>query len=229
MKHAKILITGGGCREAIDGVRFVTNMSTGRTSAFLADALCGQGFAVTAVMGAGAALPQNSAVQLLRYESGEELLATVLTALQAAEAENEPYTAVIHAAAVSDFIPDTVTTGGATYKAGKALKKLHSGATMTVTFRAAPKIADRIRAAVGERATLMCFKLTNGATEDERQQAVEKLVSHSAADYVIRNDLTEITGAAHPFVVSAKNGETVACGKTLSELAAALALLCDKR
>ena len=32
-----ILITGGGCREAIDNVRCVTNTSTGRTSAAIAD------------------------------------------------------------------------------------------------------------------------------------------------------------------------------------------------
>ncbi|MCR5725453.1 MAG: phosphopantothenoylcysteine decarboxylase, partial [Treponema sp.] len=155
-----ILITGGGCREAIDGVRFVTNMSTGRTSAFLADTLAASGASVTAVMGQGAILPERPDVRILRFESGADLSAQVQAELEEAHRAGNDYTAVIHAAAVSDFIPETVTTGGVTYAAGKHLKKLHSGDEMTVTFRAAPKIADSIRTWAGEHTLLFCFKLT---------------------------------------------------------------------
>lgn len=224
----KILITGGGCREAIDGVRFVTNMSTGRTAAFLADALSAQGAEVAAVMGAGAVLPQSEAVRLVRYESGAELAAAVQAELEAAREQGKPYTAVIHAAAVSDFIPDTVTVGGDTYTAGKALKKLHSGGSMTVTFRAAPKIADRLREWAGDGAVIFCFKLTNGASAEERTEAVEKLAAHSAADYVVRNDLSEICAEKHPFAVIARDGTTSASGETLSDMAQAIAQLCAR-
>lgn len=225
----KILITGGGCREAIDGVRFVTNFSTGRTSAFLADYLAAAGAEVRAVMGAGARLPENKAVQVEGFESGDDLSRAVEKAMAAASQEGKPYTAVIHAAAVSDFIPDTVTVGGESYKAGKALRKLHSGGEMTVTFRAAPKIADRIRLWAGKDSLLFCFKLTNGASDQEQQQAVDKLLSHSAADYIIRNDLTQISGESHPFRISDRQGKTAAQGNNLSDLGAALLALCRQQ
>ena len=218
----KILITGGGCREAIDGVRCVTNMSTGRTSAFLADAFFRAGNEVTAIMGAGAQLPAEEGVQLRRYESGEELASALQAELTGAVKAGQPYTAVIHAAAVSDFVPDTVTVGGKTYRAGKELRKLHSGGEMTVTFRAAPKIADRLHEWASGKTRVVCFKLTNGASRDEQNQAVQKLSSHSAADYIVRNDLTEITAEKHPFVITAADGSRAGSGETLSELAESL-------
>lgn len=232
----KILITGGGCREAIDGVRCVTNTSTGRTAAYLADAFFANGASVTAVMAKGAVLPScvaahgnasESGIKLLRFESGADLSSAVQAELTAACERGEPYSAIVHAAAVSDFVPDTVTVGGVTYKAGKQLKKLHSGGEMTVTFREAPKIADSLRTWAGERAAIFCFKLTNGATKSEQQTAVDGLFKHSSADYVIRNDLTEITESAHPFIITARDGSILAQGATLSDMSAAITAVCS--
>ena len=54
-----ILITGGGCREAIDNVRCVTNTSTGRTSSAIADYFFAQGANVTLLAAASAIKPRS--------------------------------------------------------------------------------------------------------------------------------------------------------------------------
>ncbi|MGH7994919.1 MAG: phosphopantothenoylcysteine decarboxylase, partial [Opitutaceae bacterium] len=51
----KILITAGASREAIDAVRFISNVSSGRTGAALADALVALGHRVTMLRGHGSA------------------------------------------------------------------------------------------------------------------------------------------------------------------------------
>ena len=39
---------------------------------------------------------------------------------------------------------------------------------------------------------LVAFKLTNQASEEEREKAVLHLLEHSLADIVVQNDLTEV-------------------------------------
>ena len=213
----KILITGGGCREYIDSVRVVTNSSTGRTSAVLADELARKGNEVTLITAENAIKPQDSSIKMIFFQTGEELAKAIK-----AELTSSCYDAVIHAAAVSDFVPDTITIGGQTVKAGKNAPKLHSGSEMTVTFRASPKIADSLHdwAAQGgnEKAKVVCFKLTNNADESEKTRAVTKLFGHSGADFVVYNDLSEITKEEHPFKILKYDGECVATGKTNSEM-----------
>lgn len=213
----KILITGGGCREYIDSVRVVTNSSTGRTSAVLADELTRKGNEITLITAENAIKPQDSSIKQIFFQTGEELAKAIK-----AELTSSCYDAVIHAAAVSDFVPDTITINGKTVRAGKNAPKLHSGDEMIVSFRAAPKIADNLHewAKLGGNANakVVCFKLTNNADESEKTRAVTKLFGHSGADFVVYNDLSEITKEEHPFKILKSDGECVATGKTNSEM-----------
>ena len=214
----KILITGGGCREYIDSVRVVTNSSTGRTSAVLADELARKGNEITLITAENAIKAQVSSIKMIFFQTGEELAEAIKT-----ELTSFCYDAVIHAAAVSDFVPDTITIGGQTVKAGKNAPKLHSGSEMTVTFKASPKIADKLHewAKLGGNANakIVCFKLTNNADEGEKTRAVTKLFGHSGADFVVYNDLSEITEKSHPFKILKSSGECLASGRTNAELA----------
>jgi len=217
----RILITGGGCREYIDGVRVVTNSSTGRTSACLADIFSSKGHEVTLITADNAIKAKDSSILNVNYQTGEELAAAIK-----AELTSKSYDAVIHAAAVSDFIPDTITVAGKTVKAGKDAPKLPSGGEMTVTFKASPKIADSLHswAALGGNpaAKVICFKLLNLASEEEKSKAVTSLLGHSKADFVVYNDLSKITPQAHPFILINSQGKTVAQGKTNQDLAQAI-------
>ncbi len=214
----KILITGGGCREYIDSVRVVTNSSTGRTSAVLADEVASKKNDVCLITAENAEKPEDSSVRVTLYQTGEELAQKIK-----AELTSQSYDCVIHAAAVSDFIPDTISMGGKTIKAGKNAEKLPSGGEMTVTFRASPKIADSLHEWAKEggnsKAKVVCFKLLNNAGEAEKNQAVEKLFDHSNADFVVYNDLSEITPSKHPFKIINSKSDCVAAGNTNEELA----------
>ncbi|MBP5284253.1 MAG: hypothetical protein J6Y93_06280 [Treponema sp.] len=214
----KILITGGGCREYIDSVRVVTNSSTGRTSAVLADELASRKNDVCLITAESAVKPKNPSVKVILYQTGEELAQRIRE-----ELTSQSYDCVIHAAAVSDFVPDTITTGGKTIKAGKNAEKLPSGGEMTVTFRASPKIADRLHEWAKEggnaSAKIICFKLLNNAGKVEENQAVGKLFAHSNADFVVYNDLSEITATVHPFKILSVKSVCVASGNTNEELA----------
>ena len=104
--------------------------------------------------------------------------------------------------------------------------KIPSGSSMTVTFRAAPKLADKIKGWAKEgghkEPTVVCFKLTSGADAEKVLAACHAILSRGAADFVIANDILNITAKSHPFVVNIlKNNQVEAFqrGKTEEEMA----------
>lgn len=214
-----VLITGGGCREAIDNVRCVTNTSTGKTSAAIADFFIGQGASVTILAAASAVRPKRvleKNCRLRTYVSGSDL-----GQLLEEELFQQEYQIVIHAAAVSDFIPETVIMDGIEVAAGPQ-GKIPSGSSMTIRFRAAPKLADRIKswAKMGghREPVVVCFKLTSGAEQEKVLSACRAILERGAADYVVANDILKINGDSHPFTVNTlQNNEIVAVKQGESE------------
>lgn len=214
-----VLITGGGCREAIDNVRCVTNTSTGKTSAAIADFFIGQGASVTILAAASAVRPKRvleKNCKLRTYVSGSDL-----GQLLEEELFQQEYQIVIHAAAVSDFIPETVIMDGIEVAAGPQ-GKIPSGSSMTIRFRAAPKLADRIKswAKMGghREPVVVCFKLTSGAGQEKVLSACRAILERGAADYVVANDILKINGDSHPFAVNTlQNNEIVAVKQGESE------------
>lgn len=224
----KILITGGGCREAIDNVRCVTNTSTGKTSAIIADYFSRQGCQVTVLTAASAIKPQGRCT-IRSFVSGADL-----GHLLEEELTTQEYQLVIHAAAVSDFIPETVIMDGVSVAAGPE-GKIPSGSSMTLTFKAAPKLADRIKGWAKEgghrEPTVVCFKLTSGADPEKVLAACKAILSRGAADFVIANDILNITAKSHPFVVNILKDNQVQAfqrGETEEEMAKILYQIATK-
>lgn len=224
----KILITGGGCREAIDNVRCVTNTSTGKTSAIIADYFSRQGCQVTVITAASAIKPQEDCV-IRSFVSGADL-----GQLLEEELTTHEYQLVIHAAAVSDFIPETVIMDGVSVAAGPE-GKIPSGSSMTVTFKATPKLADRIKGWARDgghtEPTVVCFKLTSGADSEKVLAACHAILSRGAADFVIANDILNITAKSHPFVVNILKDNQVQAfqrGETEEEMAKILYQIATK-
>ncbi len=220
----RVLITGGGCREYIDSVRVVTNSSSGKTSAELAGFFAQNGNKVTLITAENAIKPADSAVKCVFFTTGQELSQAIQSELC-----TRSYDAVIHAAAVSDYIPSEIITGGKTIKAGKQVSKLHSDEELTVVFRKAPKLADSLRYWAAEggnpNAKIVCFKLTSGADQFEKNRAAAKLFAHSNADFIVANDLSEITGDLHPFNILTPDGKIRAAGNTNLQIAQELLAL----
>lgn len=214
----KILVTGGGSEEPIDNVRAVCNFSTGKTASFLADYFASQGHNVTAIMSQKAVHPQNQNVCLITYRTFAELQ----QALQN-ECKSGSFQAIVHAAAVSDYSPHTIQIDGQTFQAG-AFSKIPPGSELIIKMRKNPKLVDFLKEWAGKDTKVIAFKLTSNATMEKRISAVNKIFDSNqdqnlAPDFVVSNDLSEITKELHPFRIFAKN-KTAACdGKNNEELA----------
>lgn len=93
----KVLVTAGPTREALDGVRFVSNPSSGRMGYAVAEAARGRGADVTLISGP-TELPAPFGVTLVRVTTGEEMRAAVLDRFAGCHV-------LIKTAAVTDYRP----------------------------------------------------------------------------------------------------------------------------
>ncbi|MCI1208242.1 MAG: hypothetical protein LKF96_02210 [Treponema sp.] len=234
MKNFRILITGGGSREPIDGVRCITNISTGRTASFLVDRFISMGATVTYLKAQQSVLPASARIRdRAGFRSVTYRTAGDLSDLMQHELTEYRYDAVIHAAAVSDFRPVFVTVNGSVFPAGSAFGKIPSDSNLSVTYEPVPKIADKIKlwsqsGNPSGKTIVVCFKLTDGADRTNRVKASLKLFKRNAADYVVSNELSEISFNTHPFELFGRGTSenekitSVCTGKTLSDLTNAL-------
>lgn len=167
-----VLVTAGGTQEPIDEVRYITNKSTGKTAAQIADEFILKNYQVTYLHGRGSQLPTKScaSVEFTSFSDLEQKLFKLL--------QNNKFSAVIHAAAVSDF---SVINP-------QEKSKISSDKDMTLTLKVNPKLINRIKKYCP---TVVAFKLTAHATEPLANQAISKLFSESNVDLVIHNDSTQ--------------------------------------
>ncbi len=93
-----VLITSGGTTEPIDSVRCMTNVSTGKTSARIAEWFHHNNFRVVYIHGQGAELPDIGSWEFTPIEviTAEDACTQIL--INAGDAD-----VIIHAMAVSDF------------------------------------------------------------------------------------------------------------------------------
>ena len=168
----KILITGGGTCEPIDTVRYITNFSTGRTAAFLADFFCKKGADVTALMAENAQKPKDA--RIITYRTFSDL-----QKLLESECKNSNYGAIIHAAAVSDYSVQEICVDGKIFPGG-AISKIPSGKEILLKMQENPKLLYKIKQWSGNSTKLVAFKLTSGASEEEQQMLAmgRALMSH---------------------------------------------------
>ena len=185
----KILLTLGATAEPVDGVRFITNFSSGATGSFIADELTKQGHNVKALCSKTAKyLPA-----LCQKEFYGSFACLDLLLRQTLAAEN--FDSIIHLAAVSDFTPQYIICGGKKLNP-QEVKKLPSCQNIQIKLKRNFKIAGRLKTYAKNKITVAAFKLTNGATQQQAKQAAAKV---KGADFVIHNDLSEINSAQRKF------------------------------
>jgi len=183
-RRLRILVTSGGTAEPIDGVRVITNTSTGATGALIAERFAGGGHEVVLLRARMAVRPDHqAAVREVEFGAFGELEAAL--ARQLGEGD---FDAVVHAAAVSDFAVAAVEVAGRTLRAGEG--KLASNAEPVLRLRRNPKLLDRLREWSRRKGVcVVAFKLTQGATAEETRAAVEGVFAGGVADFVVHNDL----------------------------------------
>ena len=98
---ARVLVTAGGTREAIDPVRFIGNRSSGKMGHAVAAQAGARGAQVTLVTTASTAAPEG--VEVVSVVSAQEMHDAVLSRFDQVDV-------VVMAAAVADFRPKVVAT-----------------------------------------------------------------------------------------------------------------------
>ncbi|NOR20801.1 MAG: bifunctional phosphopantothenoylcysteine decarboxylase/phosphopantothenate--cysteine ligase CoaBC [Xanthomonadales bacterium] len=207
----RILITAGGTRERIDSVRYIGNMSSGRTASLLADELTAAGHELT-WLGAENAIRPDSVSKLVTYYSFADLEAHLRSLLASGD-----YDVVIHAAAVSDFSVASLESddGNMLQQQGK----LSSDSDLFLRLTPNPKLLNQLKNwSANPDLKVIGFKLTDTDDIQQRIAAVKKQFDHSEVDAVVHNDLSDIGEKTHSFNFYASEQKPVHCedGKILA-------------
>lgn len=220
-----ILITGGGCEEPIDTVRSICNFSTGKTAAQIARCLLETDASVriTAIVAQKAEKPDDERCTVRTFRTFSDLFRLIKE-----ECESGRYDAVIHAAAVSDYSPESIVINGTEFPVG-SIAKIDSRTSLLIHMKRNPKIIESVKKWTGSSCVLFGFKLTSSASEKERDAAVQKmLAAENPPDFVAANDLSEITPECHPFRLYSKDGFFSDCA-SVPELSAAILNIIQNR
>lgn len=170
----RVVVTAGGTQEPLDPVRYITNASSGKMGAALAEAGRDLGAAVTLIH-APLAVAVPTGVESVRVRTAQQMCAAVLDRL--------PQTDIlIGAAAVADFRPAEA--------AGQKLKKTPGQEELTLRLVRNPDILGEVaarRAGLGRPAAVVGFA---AETQDLLANAAAKLAA-KRLDIIVANDVTE--------------------------------------
>jgi phosphopantothenate---cysteine ligase (CTP) len=204
----KVLVTAGNTQVHIDRVRCLTNIFTGRTGAAIALAFYTEGHDVTLLTSHPDVVLQLNPPRPLGPERWRPYRFTTfadLRRLMGDEIARGGYDAVIHSAAVSDYLSGGIYapapgthfseatnrwTGSAPALMDRAAAKVKSDEPeLWLRLVRAPKLVDMVRHEWGFAGVLVKFKLEVGISEDKLLEIAEDSRRHSDADLMVANTL----------------------------------------
>lgn len=217
---AKIVITSGGTKVPIDGVRHISNMSSGYFGSLLAIEAIKMGHEVVFIGAKHSVFPSVFRINLARNTSFAQQLEKLAARKQLienaiikgyrelyytdfddycdvlkAELYNETLAhIVVLAAAVSDYAP--VAEKG---------KIKSDNDEMTITLKKLPKVIDEVKKWSPE-SKLVGFKLLVDSSSTELAKAAFDQIERAGVDLVVANDLKTIKQGQREFLVCDKNG-----------------------
>lgn len=203
----KVLITAGGTQEPLDGVRMLTNTSSGKTGVQLAEYLDQMGLSVTLLQAQNSQV--RSYLQPQRFSQFADLNQKMKDLLG-----QEKFTHVIHLAAVSDYSIADIESQSQKILPSEQGKISSDSETLTLHLRRNPKIVAQLKSySQNKDLKVIAFKLTSHASPADREKAVKKLFSEASVDYVVHNDQSEIKEGHHSFTLHSP-GKVVTCEDT---------------
>jgi len=108
--NREVIVSGGGTVEKIDGVRYISNFSSGKMASSLALALYFRGANVTLVASRGYEnLPLH--INIIPVQSSSEMLESLSHSLKTAKTKVAKKPFIFMAAAISDYLPTTSENG----------------------------------------------------------------------------------------------------------------------
>jgi len=173
LEGRRVLVTAGPTMEHIDPVRVVTNQSSGKMGAAIAEEVASRGADTTLILGPGTLTPP-SGVKTIRIENTEELLQAVLKELREAKPD-----LVFAAGAPTDYTPTTVSP--------KKIKT-RERARIDLELKATPKILEEIRSS-SPKTFLVAFKTEYNVPNEELIDEAFKIIHEKNADLVAANDV----------------------------------------
>lgn len=178
LKNKKILVTAGPTWVSIDKVRVITNIFNGKLGLIIAETAQKMGADVVLMLGPGRILvPENKKIKILRFRYFDDLLNLVKKNIKPGS-----FDAIIHSAAVSDYMP-----------LPSKEKKIKSGKkNLVIRFKPTIKIVDFIRK-IDPTTFLVKFKLEVGLQKKELIETAYKSMIQSNAELMVANDFKMAT------------------------------------
>lgn len=183
LKGKRILVTSGGTQEYIDDVRVLTNISSGKLGAEIAEKLIDVNARVTYLHGINAVLPQ---CDLRKYPAIHYKVRSAQDASDFIERNVRDMDAVIHCMAVSDF----------TFKRDMALKCKSNDPQAFIDYMARtiaknPKIISKVKE-WNPKVILVGFKFEVGVPHEELISLARASIVKNGCDLVVANDKEEM-------------------------------------
>lgn len=162
----RVLVTAGATAESIDGIRFLSNRSSGKMGIALADAAYLRGAAVTLVA-ARTTAPIPEYINTIRVETTNEMYQAVLSRVP----DND---IIIKAAAPADYMPEST-----------AANKLKDE-KLTLNLIKTKDIAKAVGQIKGDKKLVVFCAETELLVENAKQKLAAK-----NADMIVANDVTK--------------------------------------
>lgn len=216
----KILITGGGTVEQIDSVRFLTNISSGKTATCLADYLSKKNKITYLTSVTARYIPKNlRKIRILNFSNFNSL-----NRLIKKELSKKNYDAIVHLAAVSDYSPVKIKINDKFFKTPLKEKIDSKSTTIQIILKKNFKIIDRLKNySKNKKIIIVGFKLTSNGTAKEIATKIEKI----KADIVVHNDTSQIKKSKHIFNIY-KSAKKISKAENPKELAKRLSKILEK-
>ena len=207
----KVIITSGGTEENIDAVRKITNMSSGKLGAKIAEKLCSENIEVIYISPKNAKKPINKEnIRFVEANSAKEVESATKDILSSCKIHF-----FIHAMAVSDYYVQSVISLESlsekiAMKTKSEIKDILKNTEIDLTSKKVssseenmflglkrnPKIIDVVKK-ISPEIKLIGFKLLNGCTKKELMDAAKMQMEKSHSDYVLANDLEDLKKGVH--------------------------------
>ncbi|HIE33562.1 MAG TPA: hypothetical protein EYP86_00275 [Candidatus Altiarchaeales archaeon] len=166
----KVMITLGPTREPIDSVRFITNASSGKMGASLAEEALSRGHEVTIVAGpVNINLPDSA--RIYSIDTTDKMINTVLKELE------RGYDILISTAAISDYSPE--------FHYGKISSRKEE---LTIRLKQNPKLTEWVRRSYPDL-FIVAFKAEYDISDKELINRGHSKLVNEDLNLVVANDI----------------------------------------
>lgn len=217
-----VLITSGGTTEPIDGVRGITNFSSGRLGAKLAEQLTHS--KIFLIKSRKSVMPKSNLENITIIEtqdtqSVQEAIHDIM--------DHHTVDVFVHSMAISDYTVEQVVNLSDMIEAVQQLDVLSLDAVLDI-LQNPPSIAERNKVssnisrpiiylqptpkiiasikAKWPHTKLVAFKLLNTVSEEELLRVASASMAKTDADYMVANDLQYISATQHKAFIFGRDG-----------------------